>query len=324
METTLYPSPCTLYPRIVALASQPISLSPHRITRLLALLEWWHLLSLDAPTVATLWAWSFARALHLNLPMDALLLLFSGTWILYVADRILDGLHQTPSPLRERHFFYMRHRTVIIFVAVPVGILLTWLVFAHMLASARHADSLLFVVACVYFCLVHLHGRSIERWFPKELIVALVFASATAVPAFARISTDYALSTTQAQVVLLVLAALFAALCWLNCVAIEKWEQAPGPPYPPRGQHFQLQRNDHTTRWGQRHLFLISLAIVCAAIVSAALLLRSNVLAALLCLAAALAAALFIVLDRSTFIAPRLRIAADAALLTPLLFIFVR
>ncbi len=308
----------------MALASQPISLSQHWTTRLLGPLEWWHLLSLDAPSVAVLWAWSFARALHLNLPIDSLLLLFSGTWLLYVADRILDGLHQSPACLRERHFFYMRHRAAIILAAVPVGSLVTWLVFAQMLPSARRYDTLLFTIACTYFCMVHLPGRTIERWFPKELIVALIFASATAIPAFTRITTGSAPGITQSQIVLLVPAALFAALCWLNCIAIEKWEHHPGLPRSAWGQHFPMQRNDHTTRWGQQHLLLISLTIVCIAIVSAALLLLSNVLAASLCFAVALAATLFIVLDRSTLIALRLRIAADAALLTPLLFVFIR
>src|SRR5271156_21025 len=37
--------------------------------RLYNLAEWWHLLSLDAPTVAALWSWFFARAMHLHLPL---------------------------------------------------------------------------------------------------------------------------------------------------------------------------------------------------------------------------------------------------------------
>jgi len=317
----------------VALASQPIPLSPHRTARLPALLEWWHLLSLDAPCVAALWAWGFAGALHLDLPADSLLLLFAGTWLLYIADRVLDGFHQSPARLRERHFFCMRHRVAILLTAVPIAVLLAWLVFAHMLPAARSADTLIFSVACAYFCLVHLPRRAlrhaVERWLPKELIVALVFASATAVPAFARITgtvSGATLRSPQTQAVLPALAVLFAALCWLNCIAIEKWEQAPPPAGPAQSGQSRTapETNDLTTRWGQRHLRLISASIASVAVLAAALLLHSSPAAAGLCFAAAIAAALFIALEHSTLSVPHLRIAADAVLLTPLLLFLLR
>lgn len=291
----------------MALAPQTLSLPARRGVRLLAGAEWWHLLSLDAPTVATLWAWSFARVLHVTLTPDCLLLLFLGTWLLYVSDRILDGFHRDSARLRERHFFYMRHRAAAIRVAIPVSVLLAWLVCAHMLPSARRADLLIFAVALAYFCLVHLRGAEIERWFPKELIVALVFAAATAVLTWSRIEED--------RVELALLAALFAALCWLNCIAIEKWERTSR----------SAPKIDTLTRWGQHHLRLLSAAITAVALFAGVLLLHAaSIPSASLCLAAALSAALFIALDRSSFSAYHLRIAADAALLTPLLVLFLR
>lgn len=301
---------------------------------ILAPVRFWHLLSLDAPSVAALWAWSFARALRLSLPAGSLLLLFAGTWLLYITDRILDGFHQSPARLRERHFFYMRHRTAILLAAVPIAALLAWLVFVHMLPTARAADIVIFSVACAYFGLVHLPKRTlrraVERWFPKELIVALVFASATAVPAFARVTGPVSgapLHYAQIQAVLPILAILFAALCWLNCIAIEKWEQSPlpdGTAGSARNRNLPAQTNDLTTRWGQRHLRLIGAAVVSSAVLAAVLLLHSNPAAAGLCFAAALSAALLIALERSALSAPHLRIAADAALLTPLLLFFLR
>jgi len=286
----------------------------------LAPIHAWHLLSLDAPSVATLWAFCFARAFHLTLSPYALPLLFAGTWLLYISDRILDGLRRNPAHLRERHFFYMRHRFAIATIAVPVCALLAWLILFHMLPAARRADILIFSVVSAYFALVHLRGPGIERWFPKELIVAVVFASATAVPALARIAPPATRNPAQDKVILLLLSALFAALCWLNCVAIEKWEQ-PSRHLARRVSFLAANpcHADRTTRWGQHHLRRIGFALALAAILSAALLLPSNPAAAALCFAAAASALLLIALDRSPLSSLHLRIAADAALLTPLL-----
>lgn len=295
-------------------------------------LHYWHLLSLDAPSVATLWAFSFARALHLALPAASLLLLFAGTWLLYIADRILDGLRQNDARLRERHLFYIRNRAAVLAAAIPVSIFLAWLIFAHMLPAARRDDLILFTAAAAYFCCVHLRAAKIERWFPKELIVALIFASATAVPAFARIAPSPARTSVfhaaaianHSPVVLPILATLFAALCWLNCVSIEKWENLAGPVRPTQSQYPQAQVTDHTTRWGQRHLRAISVAITLSALAAAALLLRSNPAAAALCFAASLSSAILLALDRAPLATFHLRIAADAALLTPLALLLIR
>ena len=300
----------------MALVTQPIALAARRKLRLLAPVEWWHLLSLDAPTVAILWAWSFARALHITLPADSLLLLFLGTWILYVADRILDGLQKTNAHrLRERHLFYIRHRVAALVAAIPVTALLVWLVFFRMLPAARRADLIIFTIAAAYFALVHLRGAKIERWFPKELIVALVFAAATAVPAWARLAPNT--PSGRAIPVLVSMVVLFAALCWMNCVAIEKWETI--------GSRAFGQATDHITRWGQTHLLRICAVLSTLALCAAAVLLYAGLLAAAeLCFAAALSASLFNALDRSGLAAFHLRIAVDAALLTPLFLLLIR
>ena len=290
-------------------------------------LQYWHLLSLDAPAVAALWAWSFARIVHAALTPDSLLLLFLGTWLIYVADRVFDGFHQDSARLRERHFFYIRHRTAVICIAIPVAAFTAWLVFAQIPPGARLADVLISAIAIAYFALVHLRGPAIERWFPKELIVALVFAAATAVPAWTRLAQDPASTLAQSQAQLAITAAIFAALCWLNCIAIEKWEQTPqraGPAHSTPSHNSQAQISG-TTRWGQAHLRPLSTVIAAAAIFAAALFLHSSLIpTADLCFAAAFSAALFNVLDRSPLSAFHLRIAADAALLTPLLVLFLR
>ena len=286
-------------------------------------MRWWHLLSLDAPTVAALWSWSFARAMHVSLPWTAPLLLALGTWLVYVADRILDGLRITADgQLRERHLLYARQRGKLLSAAVVAALLLLWLVTAHMNAVARREDFALFVAALIYFFLIHLCGSlsesGIERWFPKEMAVALVFAAAVAVPAWSRLPCN--------RGSLIPLVALFSSLCWLNCASIEKWERTP-PIRTPSGFEPSLRavQPHASTRWAQRNLSLVSSVLALLAAIGCALSLfyGDHAPRAALYLACALSAALFPLLDRSRLNSFELRIAADAALLTPLLWIVI-
>jgi hypothetical protein len=267
--------------------------------RLYNLAEWWHLLSLDAPTVAALWSWFFVRAMHLHLSLLQALLLPLGTWLLYVTDRILDGLrHSQPGLLRERHHFHARHRTAFLWAASFLGILLAWSVLTYMRAETLRDDSYLAVFALLYLFAVH---RGASR-LPKELAVAILFAAATAVPAWSRLRSG------REQLAPAII--FFALLCWINCVGIEKWE----------GGTLHT-----TTRWAGLHLRPI-VTMTALFSLAAALLAPSPGLASVY-LAATFNSGLLFVLDaRSSRLSPlHLRIAADAALLTPLaLFPFAR
>ena len=260
---------------------------------------YWHLLSLDAPTLAVLWAWSLARAAHAHAAVSAVAVLGLGTWLIYVADRLLDGrAGADPRELRERHQFHARHRFSFLLAGVAAAALLLGLI-ARMPAAARREDAALFGISMLYFAAVH--QRRVRFRFPREPIVGVLFACACAVPAWS--------GSAAAHETLLRLAPLFAALCWLNCMAIQTWEHAERAP-----------------RW------LISAAAVCIAAAAAASMLESGDPGALRLAAAVLTAALLLLaLDcdrrralkrapqREPLSALALRILADAALLTPLL-----
>ncbi|GGG94700.1 hypothetical protein [Silvibacterium dinghuense] len=282
-----------------------------RLAMLLAALPaWWHLLSLDAPTVAALWSWSLARALGVHPPLTAPLLLATGTWLLYVADRLLDGLRDT-AILRDRHHFSRRHRPAFLAAAIPAGALLLWLIAFHMSPAARRDDTALFALTLTYFTAVHVPGAAIRRRLPKELAVALIFALATAVPAWVRIP-----HTMQSVTLLAAATILFAGLCWLNCAAIETWES---------DRAMQSTTALHgTTLWLQRHLAPVSITLAAGGLIAAAFCaLQREPRSAALFLAQALAAALLAMLHRRHHHLPvlPLRIAADAVLLTPLLIL---
>jgi hypothetical protein len=287
----------------VALAAPYISETTRTTNVPATLAVYWHLFSLDAPTVAALWCWSFARVAHMDLPGLAPLLLAVGTWLVYVADRILDGLDPADRErLRERHYFYIQHRMAFLTAGAIVSPVFIWTVFTRMSPAARLEDAAVFAVAALYFLLVHVHGRVAERWLPKELAVGVLFAAATVVPAWARAAGG--------RRALVPAVAVFALLCWLNCVAIESWESpgSTGSAHP-------------TTLWAARNLPGLALAMIvlCLAMASANL---HNGARICLFLASAVSGILLLWLARRRkhLTAMEVRVAADAALLTPLLF----
>ena len=139
---------------------------------------------------------------------------------------------------------------------------------------------------------------------PKELVPAILFAAATAVPAWSR------LGTTRKLVPGIV---LFGLLCWINRVGIEKWEAGGGAFHA-------------TTRWAGLHLRPIVTIIALVSLASARLA-PSTGLIGRSTLRRRFSSGLLFALDaRSSRLSPlHLRIAADAALLTPFAFFpFVR
>jgi hypothetical protein len=104
---------------------------------------------------------------------------------------------------------------------------------------------------------------------------------------------------------------VFALLCWLNCVAIESWESSA--------------ENDSahaTTAWAARHLQALAVATIVLSLALAFDSLHDGTRFCVL-LASALSALLLFWLAhaRRNMTAMQLRIGADAALLTPLLFL---
>lgn len=179
---------------------------------------YWHFLSLDAPTVAVLWAWSFARALGVAVSASAIAVLGIGAWIIYVADRLLDARWGDHGALRERHFFHARNRRSFCVGLGAAGIILGWLI-AVMPAQARRGDIIVFSASMLYFAAAHLSAVRFRRGFAREVAVGVLFACAVAVPAW---------SAEPLRGALTISVILFAGLCSLNCVAIETWERPEG------------------------------------------------------------------------------------------------
>ena len=283
-----------------------VSQTTRRASVAATLAVYWHLLSLDAPTVAALWCWSFGKVAHVELPALAPWLLAVGTWLVYVADRILDGLDsENRDRLRERHYFYLQHRTAFLVAGGVISPFFAWAVFTLLSPAVRFEDAAVFAVAALYFLLVHVHGRKAERWLPKELAVGVLFAAGTTVPVWARASGE--------RLALVPVVAVFAILCWLNCVAIESWEDSTWRGATPAAHS--------TTIWAGKHLQTLALSTAVLSLGLAFVSMRDGTRICFFLASAMSALLLFWLARRRQYLSVmQVRISADAALLTPLLF----
>jgi hypothetical protein len=271
-------------------------------------LRFWHLSSLDAPSVALTWSLAFAWAAHVRLPWWVPVLLPLTVWAVYVVDRLLDarrGLNAAKiEHLRERHIFHWRFRRVLAPLALASALAAAWIIFALMPRTLREHDSLLAAASLLYFTRVH----SRRRIFPllsKEFLVGVLFTLGCVLPAWSR--TGFFRSPHAWP--LLTTTIVFVLLAWLNCEAIDQWESNEGESKDaPAG-------GVSTATFG---LCLAGVAVVCAALWA-----PSNPRCAILLGCGAAAALLLSSLDlnRDRFAPVTLRAAADLALLTPALLI---
>ena len=89
--------------------------------------------------------------------------------------------------LRERHHFHARHRTAFLSAASLLVVLLAWFVLTRMRPEALRDDSWIGSLPCFISSPFTAGPAHATRWLPKELAVAILFASATAVPAWSRL-----------------------------------------------------------------------------------------------------------------------------------------
>jgi len=175
-------------------------------------LEGWHLLSLDAPTVASVWTWFAARANGVRLSWESVVAMFCAVWVLYAADRLLDA--RGTVGLEARHLFHRRHRMGFRW-GIAVGCLALALLLPRMMAAAVRMDVALGALLGAWFVVIH-SADSEARPLPKEFVVGMFFAAAVFVPTVAK--------RPELRTELVLPAISFGALCCLNCLFIFAWE----------------------------------------------------------------------------------------------------
>ncbi len=259
----------------------------------------WHLLSLDAPTVAALWTWFLARANHTRLPASCVVAMAIAVWMLYAADRLLDTRSIQPEhELEERHYFHRINSR-----AFVTGIIASALILAALLPSLAGESLRLYLIlgAMLFAYFVLIHSAANSRRLPKELAVGVFFSAATFIPTISQ--------HPELRPVLLPAAILFAVLCSLNCLFIYAWEHPVASPSTHPATHIALR-------------FLDGLTIF-AALAGLVLSIADPLLNWQIPAACTLSAVLLLLLHRSRhrFTPITLRAAADLCLLTPILFL---
>jgi hypothetical protein len=259
---------------------------------------YWHLLSLDAPTVAVVWCCAFAASAGVRPPLYAPVALAIATWMLYVADRLLDVRHaRATEQLRDRHWFHGRHATALLAGLAIAALALGWIVARDLSRGVLRHELLLGAAVVIYFAAIHFPIRrfaALHRIPSKEAIVGVIFALAVAIPAW-----TLAMDSTG----LFAAVVGFAALCGLNCLVIETME------------HSSAKRSQLPA--GSEKLLLI-LAAGALALVAFRWRSAQNLLLLSISISSLLLFALCRLRHRISSLA--FRIAADAALLTPILF----
>jgi hypothetical protein len=283
---------------------------------------WWNVLSLDAPMVAVAWALVFARSAGVTVPSAELVTLGLVVWLIYTVDRLLDGhpggavvpepgnLGAFGSPLRQRHVFHRVHARGVACVAAGVSVFTAIVVLCEVDELVLRFAVPLGLILFLYMAWVHLgRGRLLPR-LPKEIAVGGIFAAGVALPVWSRLEAR--------RWEFLLLVALFAAVCTLNCVAIEEWEQL----HCRRDRNFET--NSDTLRAGTTDFgpgtFAAALAI-CAPLLTPVVRMRGAFSA--IGLAIAVSALLIFILDslREWISADALRVLVDVALLVPALVV---
>lgn len=186
-------------------------------------------------------------------------------------------------------------------------------------------DIVLCLIGCGYFLLIHGHtfqGSSV-RLFPKEFAVGFLFAIATAVPTWTRLDKE------RGSFLCAVL--IFGAACWLNCVAIQTWEDTEAMRegldriFPESASTAETSVPRSLTEFLGTHLADFAMAVGATAFLLVCITTKSRLWSPFA--AVLLSSLLFLALIRQTerFSALSLRILADGALLTPLiLFLCLR
>ena len=267
---------------------------------------WWlwpHLLSLDAPLVAVVWQGCWARSAHVRLSWCHPCVLGLGVWLIYLVDRLADCARAVPGdPVTARHAFHARWRVGLSSLAATAAATLV-LLTPHVLSRAEFLHGLLLLaLAGVYAWLIH--GRKQQGWaacLPKEAAVGSMFAAGTAFFPWCQGAMD--------RLDLSAGAVIFGGLCFCNCALITVWER-----------HAQDVRNRSSllNAFPRLAARLRPLCLALAGLAGIGLLVTGSPSF----LALALGGLFLAALDRHRGrIAPdALRVLADVALLTPLLF----
>ena len=203
---------------------------------------WWNILSVDAPTVALVWAYAFAQTIGEKLSAIEVVALGLTVWVIYAGDRLLDSRNaKNCADCQERHRFCARHRTLICCLILFVASNTVWIIIEFLKSRELSAGTGLSAVIALYLVVVHVGPRWVTRAFPKELAVGVLFAAGVTLPVWYAVTLNWKIWSS---------IILFALLCTLNCLSIEAWESRRTSADTP-----------HLVRWAKPRIERLAIAL---------------------------------------------------------------
>lgn len=256
-------------------------------------------LSLDAPVVALLWQWFFARSFGLWLTPSEMFLLFATVWLIYTADRLLDSLKLDVAKQHTyRHAFYYHYRRPLSAIWLLILGLVTILSLAELSPHLLQLGLLTLSFSLLYGFGIHRFKPSLSS--SKELQIGAVFALGTLVVFIPQ------LPLTQLWLPWLSFALLCSFNCYLIALAEKPLDRAQGAPSLAQ----QFSRLEPLLKC-LLPAFTLALSLL-------ALYLQTSLY---LIMAVSSFGLYILLLKRNQLDSELLRVLADTVLLSPLLFI---
>ena len=141
--------------------------------------QWPNILAIDAVLIALLWHLVFAAALSQSTHFAPIAVLGLSIWLTYSADRLFDGAKLPVAQLHSLRHQFAKHHTRILWriwfgiLAINIAIAFTGLTNHQLIRGA------VLLALCLIYTL--LNQKLSSRFFPKELCVAIIYASGVVV-----------------------------------------------------------------------------------------------------------------------------------------------
>lgn len=263
---------------------------------------------LDAPLVAIVWQWLFARSFHIDLLAPARDALFLTAWLIYLIDRLADSLSPHAAPERSlRQEFCSHHTKLWIGLTLAIAALDAIVVFSRLDHGLVLFGAFLGGGAFVYLTLNYAFSRLWKTVPLKEIAIGFLFAAGTLLV----LAPQLWLGIFAVGKSTIVFAAfLFAALCSLNCMSIAAWE---------RDLDRSEGKHSIATRWPQAGSWVRVSCLVLAAVSLGLIISDHRLLRLALCLS--VSAVLLAILQLVPIQRDERTALADLVLLTPLALI---
>ncbi|MGB0409639.1 MAG: hypothetical protein ACPGIC_06540 [Opitutales bacterium] len=141
--------------------------------------QWPNLLAIDAALIAAAWLWVFNDLQAGHIKVASYLVLALSVWLTYVADRLFDVARRSRSELlSHRHQFAKQYGRLLWLVWMLVLLFNIRLALSSLSEGQLERGWVLLIVCLAYTSLNQLLAK---RFFPKELLVALIFTGGTQV-----------------------------------------------------------------------------------------------------------------------------------------------